>query len=45
MSELKLKFVGKEVKDMYGTFNGKGAGIITNIEGSIESVGVDWESD
>lgn len=41
MSELKLEFVSKKVKDMYGTFIGKVVGIITDIEGSIESVSVD----
>jgi hypothetical protein len=44
MSELKLEFVGKQVKDMYGTFMGKVVGIITDIDGSIESVGVDCGS-
>src|SRR6478752_3467434 len=41
MSELKLEFVGKKVKDMYGTYIGKVIGIITDIDGSIESVSVD----
>jgi hypothetical protein len=44
MSEFKLEFVGKEVKDMYGTFVGKVVGVITDIDGSIESVGVDCGS-
>lgn len=44
MSELKLEFVGKKVKDMYGTFVGGVVGIITDIEGSIESVSVDTGS-
>ncbi len=44
MSELKLEFVGKKVKDMYGTYIGKVIGIITDIEGSIESVSVDCGS-
>lgn len=44
MSELKLEFVGKQVKDMYGTFMGKAIGIITDTDGSIESVGVDCGS-
>jgi len=44
MSELKLEFVSKKVKDMYGTFIGKVVGIITDIEGSIESVSVDCGS-
>jgi len=41
---LKLEFVSKKVKDMYGTFIGKVVGIITDIEGSIESVSVDCGS-
>jgi len=36
--------VGKQVKDMYGTFMGKVVGIITDTDGSIESVGVDCGS-
>jgi hypothetical protein len=44
MSELKLEFVSKKVKDMYGTFIGKVVGIITDLEGSIESVSVDCGS-
>jgi hypothetical protein len=36
--------VSKKVKDMYGTFIGKVVGIITDIEGSIESVSVDCGS-
>jgi CdvA-like coiled-coil domain len=44
MSELKLEFVGKQVKDMYGTFVGKVVGMITDSDGSIESVGVDCGS-
>ncbi|HJT49734.1 MAG TPA: CdvA-like protein [Nitrososphaeraceae archaeon] len=41
MSELKLEFMGKQVKDMYGTFMGKVVGMITDSDGSIESVCVD----
>jgi hypothetical protein len=41
---LKLEFVGKKVKDMYGTYIGKVIGIITDIDGSIESVSVDCGS-
>ena len=44
MSELKLEFVGKKVKDMYGTYIGKVIGIVTDIEGFIESVSVDCGS-
>ena len=41
MSELKLEFVGKQVKDMYGTLMGNVVGVITDTDGSIESVSVD----
>lgn len=41
MSEVKLEFIGKQVKDMYGTYMGKVIGVITDIDGSIESVSVD----
>ncbi|MGI0051018.1 MAG: CdvA-like protein [Nitrososphaeraceae archaeon] len=41
MSELKLEFVGKQVKDMYGTLMGNVVGIITDTDGTIESVSVD----
>jgi CdvA-like coiled-coil domain len=44
MSELKLEFVGKQVKDMYGTFIGKVVGVLTDTDGSIESIGVDCGS-
>ena len=44
MSELKLEFVGKQVKDLYGTHIGKVVGLVTDIDGSIESVGVDCGS-
>ena len=41
MSELKLEFIGKQVKDMYGTLMGNVVGIITDTDGTIESVSVD----
>jgi hypothetical protein len=41
MSEVKLEFIGKQVKDMYGTYMGKVIGMLTDIDGSIESVSVD----
>lgn len=41
MSEVKLEFIGKLVKDMYGTHMGKVIGMVTDIDGSIESVSVD----
>jgi archaellum component FlaC len=44
MSEEKLGFVGKQVKDIYGTFIGRVVGIITEIDGEIETVGVDCGS-
>lgn len=44
MSEEKLGFVGKQVKDIYGTNIGKVVGIITEIDGEIETVGVDCGS-
>ncbi len=37
-----IEIIGKNVKDMYGTFMGKVAGTITDIDGSIQSVGVDY---
>jgi len=39
-----IEFIGKNVKDMYGTFMGKVIGTITDIDGSIQSVGVDCGS-
>ena len=41
MSEEKLGFVGKQVKDIYGTYIGRAVGIITENDGEIEAVGVD----
>lgn len=35
-----IEIIGKNVKDMYGTFMGKVAGTITDIDGSIQSVGI-----
>jgi len=37
--------VGREVKDMYGTLVGKVLGTITDIDGSIQTVGVDCGSE
>lgn len=45
MSEDKLGFVAKQVKDIYGTYIGRAIGIITEINGEIEAVGVDCGSD
>ena len=41
MSEFKLEFIGKQVKDLSGTLIGKVMGMITDIDGSIESISVD----
>jgi CdvA-like coiled-coil domain len=41
MSEFKLEFVGKQVKDLYGSLIGKVMGMVTDIDGSIESISVD----
>lgn len=45
MSEEKLGFVGKQVKDIYGTYIGRAVGIITENDGEIEAVGVDCGSE
>ncbi|MDQ3872938.1 MAG: CdvA-like protein [Thermoproteota archaeon] len=45
MSEEKLGFVAKQVKDIYGSHIGKAVGIITEIDGEIEAVGVDCGSE
>ena len=37
-----IEIIGKNVKDMYGTFMGKVVGTITEIDGSIQSVGIDF---
>ena len=39
-----IDIIGKNVKDMYGTFMGKVIGTITDIDGSIQSVGIDCGS-
>lgn len=39
-----IEIIGKNVKDMYGTFMGKVAGTITDIDGSIQSIGIDCGS-
>ncbi len=39
-----IDIIGKNVKDMYGTFMGKVIGTITDIDGSIQTVGVDCGS-
>ncbi|RNJ75677.1 MAG: hypothetical protein D9C04_01350 [Nitrosopumilus sp. B06] len=44
MTQDDTEIIGKNVKDMYGTFMGKVVGTITDIDGSIQSVGVDCGS-
>lgn len=39
-----IEIIGKNVKDMYGTFMGKVVGTITDIDGSIQAVGIDCGS-
>ena len=44
MTQDDIDIIGKNVKDMYGTFMGKVVGTITDIDGSIQSVGIDCGS-
>ena len=44
MTQDEANIIGKNVKDMYGTFMGKVVGTITDIDGTIQSVGVDCGS-
>ena len=44
MSNSDMEIIGKSVKDMYGTSMGKIIGTITDIDGSIQTVGVDCGS-
>ena len=39
-----IEIIGKNVKDMYGIFMGKVIGTITDIDGSIQSIGIDCGS-
>jgi len=39
-----IEIIGKNVKDMYGTFMGKVIGTITEVDGSIQFVGIDCGS-
>ncbi|NIP62833.1 MAG: hypothetical protein GWN01_13025 [Nitrosopumilaceae archaeon] len=41
MTHEESEIIGKKVKDMYGTFMGKVVGTMTDIDGSIQTVGVD----
>ncbi len=45
MSNDEIELIGKKVKDMYGTFIGKVVGTITDIDGSIQTVGIDCGSE
>ena len=45
MSKEEIEFIGKQVKDMYGTSIGKVVGTITDIDGSVQTVGVDCGSE
>lgn len=44
MTNHDIEIIGKNVKDMYGTFMGKVVGTITDIDGSVQSVGIDCGS-
>lgn len=44
MTNNDTEIIGKNVKDMYGTFMGKVVGTITDFDGSIQSVGIDCGS-
>ena len=44
MTNNDTEIIGKNVKDMYGTFMGKVIGTLTEIDGSIQSVGIDCGS-
>ncbi|HXW02471.1 MAG TPA: CdvA-like protein [Candidatus Nitrosotenuis sp.] len=41
MNKDEIEIIGKQVKDMYGTYMGKVIGTITDIDGSIQTVGID----
>lgn len=41
MNKDEIEIIGKQVKDMYGTYVGKVVGTITDIDGSIQTVGID----
>jgi len=44
MTNSDIEIIGKDVKDMYGAFMGKVIGTITEVDGSIQSVGIDCGS-
>ncbi len=41
MNKDEIEIIGKQVKDMYGTYMGKVVGTVTDIDGSIQMVGID----
>ena len=45
MAKNEPSIVGRQVKDMYGTLVGKVLGTLTDIDGSIQTVGVDCGSE
>ena len=45
MSNDEIEIIGKSVKDMYGTLVGKVVGTISDIDGSIQTIGVDCGAD
>lgn len=44
MTHEETEIIGKKVKDMYGTFMGTVVGTVTDIDGSIQTVGIDCGS-
>ncbi|CAI9831533.1 MAG: CdvA-like protein [Nitrosopumilus sp.] len=44
MTKNETEIIGKDVKDMYGTFMGRVVGTMTEVDGTIQSVGVDCGS-
>jgi len=45
VSNDEIEIIGKKVRDMYGTYIGKVVGTITDIDGSIQTVGIDCGSE
>ncbi len=44
MTHDNVEIIGKNVKDMYGSFMGSVVGTVTDIDGSVQSVGIDYGS-
>ncbi len=44
MTHDEIEIIGKDVKDMYGTYMGKVVGTMTDIDGSVQTVGIDCGS-